>query len=86
MKILIWNSKHGDVFVFARDGDEEARAWLYLFKCMDDNGYYCDLDDGGEADAYKAAKEGSAKAARWLLMIRSDGEYERITIEYPMQP
>ncbi len=85
MKILVWESKHGDVLVCARTPKEEARAWLYLFKCMDDNGYYCDLE-GDEPDAYKVAKEGNAKAAKWLLETRSDGEYEQVTIEHLVEP
>ena len=85
MKILIWNAKHEDVLVCANDKEQEARAWLYLFKCMDDNGYYCDLEED-EADAYMAAKEGSDRDAKRLLEMRSDYEYERITIEYPVQP
>jgi len=85
MKILVWKSKHGDVYVYARDEEEEKRAWLYLFKCMDENRYYCDLD-GDEPAAYKAAKEGNAKAAKWLLEMRSDGEYEQVETEYPVEP
>lgn len=85
MKILVWSEKHGDVLVYARTLEEEARAWLYLFKCMDDMGYYGDLE-GDEPDAYKAAKKGNAKAAKWLLGMRSDYEYERVTVEYPVVP
>jgi len=85
MKILIWKSKHGDVYVYARTPEEEKRAWLYLFKCMDENRYYCDLDRD-KADAYKAAKEGNAKAAKWLLEMRSGGEYEQVETEYPVEP
>ncbi len=85
MKILIWKSKHGDVYMSARTPKEEERAWLYLFECMDDDGYYCDLD-GDESTAYKDAKEGDARGARWLLLIRSGYEYETITIEHLVEP
>ena len=85
MKILIWKSKDGDVYVYARNPEEEKRAWLYLFKCIDDNGYYCDLE-GDEPDAYKAAKEGSATDAKWLLEMRSGYEYEQVETEYPVVP
>ena len=85
MKILIWKSKHGDVYVYARTPKEEARAWLYLFKCMDEMYYYCDLD-GDEVDAYKAAKSGDAQGARWLIGIRSGCAYETVEIEYPVEP
>ncbi len=85
MRILVWNAKHGDVLVCARDGEQEARAWLYIFKCMDENEYYCDLEDD-EANAYMAAKEGSAGNARWLLEMRSDCEYERVIVRWPVQP
>jgi len=80
MKILVWKSKHGNVYVYARTPTEEGRVWFYLFECMDENGYYCDLE-GDEPDAYKAAK-----AAQWLLEIRSGYEYEQVEIEYPVVP
>ena len=64
---------------------EEALAWLYLFECMDKNEYYLGLD-GDEVDAYKAAKGGSVRAVRWLLEMRIDCEYERVTIEHPVEP
>jgi len=85
MKILIWNSKHDNVLVCARSIEEEKRAWLYLFKCMDDNGFYCDLDED-EAMAYKFAKKGDAVDARWLLEMRSGCEYERVRVETPVEP
>lgn len=86
MKMLVWASKYGPVFVFARDPEEEARAWLYLFQQMDAMYYYTEFDSDDELCAYKAAKGGDARGAKWLLEIRSDCEYERITIEHPVQP
>jgi len=85
MKILVWKSKHGDVMVFARDPEEEARAWLYLFRQMYEMDYYCDLE-GDEPEAYAAAKAGDAKGAEWLLQIRNGYEYEVINEEYPVEP
>ena len=84
MKLLVWESKYGDVLVSARDAEEEKRAWLYLFKCMDDNGFYCELDK--KAAAYKDAKEGNAIAAQWLLEMRNSCEYEQVNIKYSVEP
>ena len=87
MKVLIWRSKHGNVMVCARDTEEEGKAWLYLFKCMQDNNYY-DCVDGDEVDAYAKAQEGDPKAAAWLLCMRSDRgcEYENVEAEYIKVP
>lgn len=85
MKLLVWKSKYGDVLVCARDPEEEKRAWLYLFKCMDEMEYYQELDED-EATAYRAAKRGNPMGAKWLLDIRGDYEYERITVETAVEP
>ena len=85
MRVLVWEEKHSTVIVSARDPDEEDRAWLYLFKAMDGMGYYSDLGDD-ENDAYCGAKEGNAEDAKWLLEIRGDYEYERISVEKVIEP
>ena len=88
IKLITWRGKHGDVHVIAHDVKEEGRAWLYLFKLMDENGFYSHDLDGDEQAAYEAAKKGSAKGAAWLLLIRSDmgAEYEGIEVDYPKVP
>jgi hypothetical protein len=86
--ILILKMKHGDYPVYARDDAERDKAYLHLFKVMDDDGYYsCGLD-GDEVEWYARAKQGDAQAARGLLGLRSDRgcEYERIEIVYPEEP
>ncbi len=85
MKILVWQSKHGNVMVAARNEAEEGRAWLYLFKLMEEMGYYCDLK-GDELDAYAEAKAGNWRGAMWLLEMRSSGEYETVEVEYVTEP
>ena len=86
LKLLTWKGKHGDVHVIARDPKEEGRAWLYLFKLMDGNHFY-DYDlDGDEQSAYDGAKAGDAKAAKWLIDIRYDYEYEQVDVDYPEVP
>ena len=83
--ILVLKMKHGDYPVYARDDAERDKAYLHLFNLQDGYGFYCDLD-GDEPDWYEAAKQGDAQAARWLLDLRSDYEYERIEIVYPEVP
>jgi hypothetical protein len=85
MKILIWTGKHGDTIVAAHEGGEEARAWLYLFKLIDEMGYYCDLD-ADEKDAHTKAKAGNAQAAHWLLSMRDRYEYEQVRVERIIVP
>ena len=85
MKLLIWESKHGIVVVCAHTPEEEDRVWLYLFGSMDKMGYYSDLGDD-EDDAYRGAKEGKAKDAKWLLETHNDYEYERISIKWVIEP
>ena len=85
MRVLVWKEKHGDVLVAARDPGEEGRAWLYLFVLMDGMQFYDDLD-GDEIDAYEGAQSGDAKSAKWLLSIRGEYEYERVTVEGVIEP
>ncbi len=84
-KIIIWHSKHGDVYVDAATPEKEDRAWLFLFRLINDMGFYCDLEDD-EKDAYSGALKGNARAAKWLLDMRADYEYERITNDFLEQP
>lgn len=86
--VLIWRQKHGDYYVAARDGGEELRAYLHIFKMMDEQGYYS-YDDALGADekvGYEAARGGNAKAAKWLLDCRSGYEYEEVVREVVMFP
>lgn len=83
--ILVLKMKHGDYPVYARDDAERDRAYLHLFKLQDGYGFYCDLE-GDEPDWYEAAKQGDAQAARWLLDLRSDYEYEQIETIHPFEP
>jgi hypothetical protein len=88
IKTLVWHSKYGNIVVAARDPEEEGRAWLYLFKCISQEGYYFNGEymDGDEANAYKSAKAGDWQGAQWLLEIHSDHEYEQVTTEYVIEP
>jgi hypothetical protein len=85
--ILVWKAKHGDVFVYARDSEEELRAYKYLFDEMDELGCYQCIK-GNWITWYDAAKRGDMHQARKLLRQRSqcNHEYERIETEYPVIP
>jgi hypothetical protein len=85
MKVLILKGKYGDTIVAARTPEEEGRAWLYLFKQIDNMGYYVDLTSH-ERDILLAARGGKAKAAKLLLDLRSDYEYEEIMVETAVEP
>lgn len=87
-KVLVWHQKHGDCYVAARDDAEELKAYLHIFKMLDDGGYYS-YDDALNADEqvwYAAARTGDGKSAKWLLGCQCDYEYERIDIEWVTVP
>jgi hypothetical protein len=54
---------------------------MSLFKLMDSYGYYSNVS-GDQKTFYDEAKNGSRKAARTLLNIRRDYEYEAVEVEY----
>lgn len=87
-KVLIWHQKHGDTCVFARDPEEEERAYLLIFNMMDDIGYYEFDLDGLQEEWHAKAKEGDAIAAKTLVSFRSDRgfEYETVEVIYPTVP
>lgn len=87
-KVLVWHQKHGDCYVAARDEEEELKAYLYIFKMMDDDGYYSydDALDKNEVAGYKEARAGNGRAARWLLDRRCGIEYERVDVEWVTVP
>lgn len=87
-KVLVLHDKHGDCYVSARTPEESEKAYLYLFNLMDSNGYY-DYEgalDIVEAKAYKAAKAGDGRSAKWLLDCRCDHEYECVDVEWVVVP
>jgi hypothetical protein len=88
--VLILKAKHGDYPVYARNEAERDKAYLHLFRVMDEWGYYGnpdDLDSDQEMFYYKA-KGGDIRAIINLLNIRSDQgyEYEEIEIIHPVTP
>ena len=85
--IIVLQMKHGDYPVYARDDAERDRAYLHLFKLMDEDGYYANVT-GDEPDWQEKARKGDARAARWLLDCRSDRgcEYETLEFIYPETP
>lgn len=88
--IIVLKMKQGDVYVHARDAREEERAYLFLFKMASDNEYYSHDGclAGDEVAAHAAAKEGSGRAAKWLMNRRNNRrcEYETLDFIYPKVP
>lgn len=83
-KMLRWANRFGDVFVLARDVDEELRAYLYIFNSIFDEGYYDLSVTLDQAEWYHAARNGDAVAAKILVQCRSDRhyEYEEVFVEW----
>lgn len=93
MRILVWRSKYGNVMVLARNPVEEGKAWVWLMKQMDDNGFYDNALDKEEADLLNMAMDDrdyrrAGRAAEDLVRMRSDMgcEYERVDIETAVVP
>ena len=87
-KVLVWHEKHGDCHVAARTPEEELKAYLFLFKMMDDNEYYS-YDGALNADEavwYAEAKAGDGKSAKCLISCRCDYEYESVDVEWVVVP
>lgn len=85
-RILIWYGKHGNWMGFARTQEEADKAYLKLFKMLDEMGFYQDNLNGDCIDWYKQAKKGDAQSARWLIDCRYDWEYERVEFLYVETP
>lgn len=81
--LLTHYGKYGDRHIVANNKDEEAQAWLAMFRAMNewDGFYYPEDMYGDEPAAYRGACEGRAGSAQWLLQLRSDYEYERVELE-----
>ncbi len=81
MKLLVHEGKYGNAYIVIDDNNEDA-AWLAMFRWFDEReGFYCGLH-GDQLECYNLAKAGNAKAARWLLDLRSNYEYEKVTLEH----
>jgi len=94
VEILVLRYKYGDICVCARDDEEKAKAYLYLFHFMAKYGFYDELvhdvtlENSDQKMYYERAVKDDAKAAQILLSIRSDHgyEYEEIDVLYPVIP
>jgi hypothetical protein len=89
VKILIWHSKGGDIYWDASTPDKEKAAHLAMFREMDEQGdYECCEPEGPQVSLYGLAKTGDAAAAKKLLTIRSDKnyEYEGLSIQSVQDP
>lgn len=85
-EILIWKGKYGNVIV---DATDQLAAFYYIFKLIDGIGYYYDIDKDEEPDQYEAytkAKNGNRKAAKWLLEMRCEYEYEKLETDWLINP
>jgi hypothetical protein len=87
-KVLVFHQKHGDYYVSARTPEEEMRAYLHLFKLMDDMGYYSyeGALNTDEQTWYDLARKGHGKFAKWLLDNRAGYEYEGVVVEWVTVP
>jgi hypothetical protein len=89
MKILIWHSKGGDIYLDASTPEKESAAYLAMFKVMAEHADYgsCPPENGQEP-YYEKAKAGDAEAAKKFLTIRSgrDYEYEGLSLKDVKDP
>ena len=87
MKILIRRGSDVDTYVDASTPKLEAQAYLYLFKEMDSELCYSDVEPGDCHFAlYKRANEGDAAAAKALIQMRKVLEYEEVYSQDVIDP
>jgi len=81
--LLIHKGKHGDRYILATNNEEEELAWLAMFTSLnvEDDVYSCSKLVGSQRAWFDKACEGDTDAARWLLINRSDYEYEEVFTE-----
>ncbi len=83
-KVLIYQNRKSPAYVWnVSTPEKRAKAFLSLFNLLDTEwDCYVDLDINPtvevkyEAELFRAAKAGNAKAAEELMSIRLDIEYE----------
>ena len=82
MKILIWKSKHDDLYYDASTPDKELDSFLKIFQEIENLGYYeCSPpDDKLQKASYRRAKKGDKTATKDFIMMRGDYEYEDVSI------
>ena len=83
VKILVWKTKHEDVYYDASTPQKELNAFLFVFQEMEEQGDYeaCPPEGQLQKSSYRRAKKGDKTAAKDFLMMRYDYEYEQVFIE-----
>ena len=85
-QILVYYGKHATEFWFARTPEERDRAFLALFKRLDETCRAYTYEHPDEIPklqrkAIASARGGNPKAAEFLLKVRQHYEYERWSLE-----
>ncbi|MEE9214848.1 MAG: hypothetical protein V3U54_08660 [Thermodesulfobacteriota bacterium] len=82
-KILVWKTKHEDLYYDASTKQKELDAFLSIFQGMEGSGDYecCPPEGKLQKASYRRAKKGDKTAAKDFLLMRCDYEYEQISIE-----
>ncbi len=85
-RVLVYHEKNGDCYVSARTPEEMEKAYLYIFKLMDDMGYYEEGLTAAEKTVYDTAKAGDGRSAKRLINHRNGCEYECVDVEWVVVP
>lgn len=81
-KILVLWAKHGDMYFDASTPELELEAFLKAFNYNDRQDFYKEyLANNQQNDLYFKAINGDKLAARLLMTLRKDYEYEGFSIE-----
>lgn len=82
-KILVWTSKHEDLYYDASTPEKELKSFLTVFQLMEEQGDYecCPPEGTLQKASYRRAKKGDKTAAKDFVMMRYDYEYERVSIK-----
>ncbi len=65
-KLLVWFHKHDTVYVDASTQKAEEAAYKYLFRCMQEEQFYYDLEDEEQQQEMKKELEGYDSIKRLL--------------------
>lgn len=84
MKILVWKSNYGDVYLNAED---ENKAFRYLYNELLEQGFYDISSEMGEHHfERKAAMSGNIDDIKYLLKLRKEYQYESWSLEHIIEP
>jgi len=76
MRALRWTGNDVELFWMFGSPEQQDYAWLSMFQAIEREEYYTIGLTGEQKILYDRAREGNPDAARRLIYLRDDAEYE----------